>query len=111
MKLLRLRPRITNIPLSLLETKQSGGPCARSITAALRLTGRALQARNARIALRDLYTCQACGRVTDKREGEVDHRTPLAEGGSDDAENLQWLCIECHRLKTQRENGQRYPMT
>jgi 5-methylcytosine-specific restriction protein A len=104
MKLQSLRPRVSNIPLSRLETQS--GPFARSITAGLRLRGRTLQIRNAKIALRDMYTCRACGRVTDKREGEVDHRTPLALGGSDDPSNLQWLCIECHRLKTQRENAQ-----
>lgn len=107
MKLPTLQPRVRNIPLSPVQAQPSSGPFARSITASMRLTGRALQTRNARIALRDLYTCRACGRATDKREGEVDHRTPLGEGGSDADSNLQWLCIECHRLKTQRENAQR----
>jgi 5-methylcytosine-specific restriction protein A len=95
MKLRSLQPRVRNIPLS---------PVMPETTADRRLRGRALQARNARIALRDMYTCRACGRVTDKREGEVDHRTPLALGGSDHVSNLQWLCIECHRQKTQRES-------
>jgi 5-methylcytosine-specific restriction enzyme A len=106
MKLPHLKPRIRNVPLSPFQSQPGGGAFARSSTAHLRVRGRALQARNARIALRDMYTCRACGRVTDKREGEVDHRTPLALGGSDDPNNLQWLCIDCHRLKTQRENAQ-----
>lgn len=39
-----------------------------------------------RILLRDQYTCQACRRVT--HELEVDHVINVAQGGSDDDENL-----------------------
>jgi len=71
-------------------------------TAGQRITGRTLQRRNQRIALRDGYTCQCCGRVT--TDGEVDHRVPLAEGGTEDDGNLQWLCrVPCHREKSRRE--------
>lgn len=63
-----------------------------------------------RIKLRDQYTCQLCGRVTD--EGEVDHKIPLHPMrpgdpvGTDDDANLQWLCREpCHAEKTIRERG------
>jgi 5-methylcytosine-specific restriction protein A len=46
--------------------------------------------------------------VTDRAgEGQVDHRIPLAEGGTDDASNLQWLCVDCHRQKTEREKARR----
>jgi 5-methylcytosine-specific restriction protein A len=99
MKLPHLKPRIRSIDLSTVASQQRLGP--------LRMGGRALQTRNARIALRDMYTCQACRRVTDKCEGEVDHRTPLALGGNDEPANLQWLCIECHRAKSKQENAQR----
>lgn len=59
-----------------------------------------------RIKARDGYVCQQCGRVT--VDGEVDHRIPLAKGGTDDDANLQWLCREpCHRDKTIREQGGR----
>jgi 5-methylcytosine-specific restriction protein A len=106
MKLPTLKPRVRTISLSPL-SGQGAESFARSATAHLRLRGATLQARNARIAARDMYTCRTCGRATDKREGEVDHRTPLALGGSDDASNLQWLCIECHQLKTKNENAGR----
>jgi 5-methylcytosine-specific restriction protein A len=57
-----------------------------------------------RIKVRDRMTCQICGRVT--LEGEVDHRIPLAKGGTDEDANLQWLCkTPCHADKTVRENG------
>ena len=57
-----------------------------------------------RIKQRDQYTCQKCGRVTD--EGDVDHRIPLAKGGTDKDDNLQYLCrVPCHRDKTITDNG------
>jgi 5-methylcytosine-specific restriction protein A len=59
-----------------------------------------------RIMLRDNYTCRMCGRVT--AHGEVDHIVPLAVGGGNNEENLQWLCAEpCHRQKTEREERER----
>ncbi|HET9817692.1 MAG TPA: HNH endonuclease signature motif containing protein [Rhodanobacteraceae bacterium] len=70
-----------------------------------RLRGRAAMDRSARIKLRDLYTCRACGRVT--RALEVDHIAPLWQGGSDTDANLQCLCIACHAIKTAGEAGQR----
>lgn len=105
MKPTPLPPRVRNVSLSPV-----AGPddVDRSSTAHLRLRGRALQKRNARIANRDFYTCQICRRVVaGVGEGQVDHRVPLAEGGADDAANLQWLCVECHRQKTEREKARR----
>jgi 5-methylcytosine-specific restriction protein A len=34
---------------------------------------------------------------------EVDHITPLCEGGRDDESNFQSLCVECHQVKTANE--------
>jgi len=48
--------------------------------------------------------CEACqrhGRVT--LATERDHRVPLAEGGTDDDDNIQALCADCHREKTLAE--------
>lgn len=57
------------------------------------------------VKLRDQYTCQACGRITD--DGEVDHVVAISKGGSDDLSNLAWLCREpCHADKSARERGQ-----
>lgn len=70
-----------------------------------RLTGRALQQRNAGIALRDGYRCYVCGRIT--ADGEVDHKQPLSRGGTDDGDNLGWICrTPCHEAKSRRERGQ-----
>ena len=53
---------------------------------------------------RDRYICQPCqamGRVTPA--GQVDHIKPKAQGGTDDADNLQAICADCHKAKTQAE--------
>ena len=56
-----------------------------------------------RIKVRDKYTCQVCGRITD--EGDVDHRIPLSKGGSGEDSNLQYLCRKpCHERKTLEES-------
>lgn len=109
MKLPRLKSAVRNVPLSRVrQIDDTGIPFARSSTEHLRLRGRALQVRNERIAVRDMYTCQVCGRIVDRHEGQVDHRIPLAQGGTDGDGNLQWICTEpCHREKTERENARR----
>lgn len=83
-------------------------PFANSRTAAKRVTGRKLQDRNMRIKTRDLFTCQGCGLVTPPRFLQVDHRKPLAEGGTERDDNLQSLCIigpdgGCHGAKSKKE--------
>lgn len=47
--------------------------------------------------------CQAKGMVV--AAAEVDHIVPLADGGTNDDENLQSLCKSCHSRKTARESG------
>jgi 5-methylcytosine-specific restriction protein A len=71
-----------------------------------RLRGHANIKRRERIALRDGYTCQACKRITDLRDGEADHIVPMSRGGKDEDANLQWLCkAPCHEIKSARERG------
>ena len=59
------------------------------------------------VAIRDGYTCQACGRITE--QGECDHVVPTSKGGQSELSNLQWLCADgggrdgCHAEKTRRE--------
>lgn len=55
-----------------------------------------------RIALRDGYTCQTCGRVTDR--GHCSHIAPQAKGGSDQDDNLRWLCGDCNMREAQHES-------
>ena len=50
--------------------------------------------------------CTMCGLQSEIFE--IDHITPLSSGGTNEIENLQPLCPDCHRLKTEseRENGE-----
>lgn len=57
------------------------------------------RATAARIRRRDKRTCQLCG----KPGWQVDHRIPVAAGGTDDDTNLRVLCDGCHQAKTQAE--------
>lgn len=55
-----------------------------------------------RILVRDNYTCQYCGYIGS--ELEVDHILNIAQGGSDNDENLQSLCVPCHQKKSNDES-------
>jgi len=46
---------------------------------------------------RDNYTCQYCGSVGGKLEG--DHIIPISKGGTNDIENLATSCRRCNRQK------------
>lgn len=94
MPLTTLKPRISTI-----DTRR-GAPVAVE-----RIRGYALTKIRERIGLRDLYTCQICGRVTAR--GEVDHVAPLHMGGQETDENRQWCCVSCHRLKSDQEEKER----
>jgi 5-methylcytosine-specific restriction enzyme A len=65
--------------------------------------GRWRQARNRRyLASHPLCSsCEAAGRI--EAALEVDHRTPLHLGGSEDGTNLQGLCLACHLAKSAAE--------
>ncbi len=53
---------------------------------------------------RDNGLCQVCkSRGILSPAQEVDHIVNIAEGGSDSFDNLQAICIECHRAKTNKE--------
>lgn len=54
---------------------------------------------------RDRFTCAYCGRTPPAVVLEVDHILAVAQGGSDDAENLATSCWECNRGKGARPLG------
>ena len=65
--------------------------------------GRPWRRKRAAILVRDNYTCRVCGMIT--KDLEVDHIVNVAQGGTDDDENLQAICIPCHKVKTARESS------
>lgn len=55
-----------------------------------------------RVAYRQHYVCSGCKTLLPPTY-EVDHIVPLFRGGSNHESNLQALCPNCHREKTQLE--------
>ena len=64
--------------------------------------GTAWRKLRAKVMKRDNYLCQVCLPQMTKAK-EVDHITNKAKGGTDDMDNLQAICIGCHRAKTANE--------
>lgn len=52
---------------------------------------------------RDNHQCVKCGNT---QHLEVDHILNVARGGTHDLNNLQTLCADCHREKSQEEARQ-----
>lgn len=73
-----------------------------------RTRGSAWMRIRAQVLARDAGLCQVCkaaGRLT--LAAEVDHIRELADGGSDDAANLQAICRPCHVDKSTRAQQRR----
>jgi len=70
-----------------------------------RKRGRAGQAQRLAVLKRDLYTCKACGHIS--QENQADHIIPLEAGGMDHIGNMQTLCQPCHAAKTAKEASDR----
>lgn len=93
------------MPLSKLKPRVETLSTNRTALPVKRIVGRELQRIRDRIMLRDECACKVCGRVTIR--GEVDHVVPLHLGGQESDENRQYLCKECHKTKSDKENKER----
>ena len=51
---------------------------------------------------RDSFTCQYCGKKPPEVTIEVDHKTSVDQGGSDEVHNLITACLKCNRGKGPR---------
>lgn len=49
------------------------------------------------------YKCSMCKVDLVERQFQIDHRIPIANGGKNSVENLQPLCVKCHKFKTAKE--------
>jgi hypothetical protein len=52
-----------------------------------------------RVARRDNYTCQICGKTLLDRDIEFDHIIPIARGGATKEANVRVTCRPCNRSK------------
>jgi 5-methylcytosine-specific restriction endonuclease McrA len=55
-----------------------------------------------RVAASQDYRCATC-KIGPLADYDIDHKVPLSKGGPNNIENLQMLCVGCHRLKTSIE--------
>ena len=51
--------------------------------------------------------CNHCGNILRKGSIDVDHIKELADGGSNDIDNFQLLCCNCHSIKTRKRQSAR----
>ena len=84
--------------------------CYRASVAAednrVRATPRRSRGKADRARIYDLHRgiCGACeGRICPTDAWDIEHRVPLAQGGSDDDSNVYPIHRKCHRAKTARD--------
>lgn len=58
------------------------------------------------IMFQQKYKCALCSEMLVPDTFDVDHKMAKSLGGSDDRDNLQALCLPCHRRKTLDDNDQ-----
>ena len=77
---------------------------AKKPNATKRVTGRKLQAMRERLFNSNplCAECERQGRTT--LATQRDHIKPLAEGGADNDDNVQGLCVACHDIKSKAES-------
>jgi 5-methylcytosine-specific restriction enzyme A len=63
----------------------------------------AFAANHPAICDHDMPDGSKCGAALASRYMHLDHRKPKSEGGTDDEENLHFLCWRHHNEKSQRE--------
>jgi len=49
------------------------------------------------------WKCARCGKILRPGRYHIDHKKPLALGGSNSIRNLQALCPDCHHIKTKED--------
>jgi len=89
-----------------VDSKPSGGWKGKRGTRHERGYGSAWDKLRKEIIARDMGLCQPClkaGNVTPFQA--VDHIKPKSSGGTDDQDNLQCICNDCHDAKTTAEGA------
>jgi 5-methylcytosine-specific restriction protein A len=74
-------------------------------SAARRGYGSAWQKLRRLIAAERPAVCVTCGYAGASAAMHLDHVVPRTRGGTNDTNNLQWLCASCHSKKTIEQDG------
>ncbi|WP_025982766.1 HNH endonuclease [Mycobacteroides abscessus] len=85
------------------EHKTSGWARSPRTASADRTNTRAWKMQRVRCLQRDGHQCQIRGPRCTVTATQVDHITPVSQGGSDELSNLRAVCVSCHAVKTARE--------
>lgn len=59
-----------------------------------------------RVLVAGEFRCVDCGHIA--TTNQIDHDTPLEQGGTDAEQNLVIRCIPCHEAKTADENRRQF---
>lgn len=82
-------------------------PAARTVLIALLICSSVLGAERSkavRAEFQRMHPCPSTGQTRGPCPGwQVDHKTPLCIGGKDEPENLQWIPIQEHKVKTKSD--------
>lgn len=97
MKLQTLKPKLKAIDTRAVKVLEAKAGTTE------RIRGRAWMATRQRIAKHYNYTCVDCGLIWRSHIDQIDHDTPLEQGGSNDDSNLKPRCNSCHKVKTLAE--------
>lgn len=103
MSRIKLKTLSNLLPVSKI-TKTSAVSKAPAVISKRQLVGRIRDRKRHELWLESGGKCQSCERaVFGKGEIHLDHIVPLSQGGTDDDDNLQILCVPCHEEKTKAE--------
>lgn len=100
MSLATLKPRLTTMTSTRIALAPKAGTTEME-------RGRAWMDKRRRVAAAHQYQCTTCHRAWESHRDQIDHVIPREQGGSNDESNLQPLCNECHKAKTDQETKAR----
>jgi 5-methylcytosine-specific restriction endonuclease McrA len=101
---LALVPASAQIPAPFPTLSVTSGPHHRCTFCARDSRGHIRRSPAARRAFRAERPCPSTGLLVGACPGfQIDHIKPLHLGGKDEPANMQWLSVEEHRAKTERE--------
>ena len=75
----------------------------------MRGAGGAAQRLRRKVNTQGGSSCMGCGAWHPAPSIRIDHVVTIGSGGTDQDDNVQPLCLSCHRIKTRQEQGGNHP--